>query len=35
VLLAARIAELPGAATDPFDADAPALAKQISAFLNN
>jgi pimeloyl-ACP methyl ester carboxylesterase len=35
VLLAARIAELTGAATDPFDADAPALAKQISAFLNN
>ena len=35
VLLAARIAELPGAAADPFDADAPALATQISAFLNN
>jgi pimeloyl-ACP methyl ester carboxylesterase len=35
VLLAARIAELPGAAADPFNADAPALAKQISAFLNS
>jgi pimeloyl-ACP methyl ester carboxylesterase len=35
VLLAARIAELPGAAADPFSADAAALAKQISAFLNN
>jgi len=34
-LLAARLAELPGAAVDPFDADAPALAKQISAFLNS
>jgi alpha-beta hydrolase superfamily lysophospholipase len=33
-LLAARLADLPGAAADPFDADAPALAKQISAFLN-
>jgi pimeloyl-ACP methyl ester carboxylesterase len=35
VLPAARIAELPGAATDPFNADAAALAKQISAFLNH
>ena len=35
VLPAARIAELPGAAADPFDADAPALAKQISAFLDH
>jgi pimeloyl-ACP methyl ester carboxylesterase len=35
VLLAARVAELPGAAADPFNADAPALAKQISAFLNS
>jgi hypothetical protein len=26
---------LPGAAADPFNADAPALAKQISAFLNS
>ena len=34
-LLAARLADLPGAAADPFDADAPALAKQISAFLNS
>jgi pimeloyl-ACP methyl ester carboxylesterase len=34
-LLAARIAELPDAAPDPFNADAAALAKQISAFLNN
>jgi pimeloyl-ACP methyl ester carboxylesterase len=33
-LLAARIAELPGAAADCFDEDAPGLAKQISAFLN-
>jgi pimeloyl-ACP methyl ester carboxylesterase len=35
VLLTARIAELPVAAADPFNADAPALAKQISAFLNH
>jgi pimeloyl-ACP methyl ester carboxylesterase len=35
VLPAARIAELPAAAADPFNADAPALAKQISAFLNH
>jgi len=35
VLHASRIAELPGAALDPFNADAPALAKQIGAFLNN
>jgi pimeloyl-ACP methyl ester carboxylesterase len=35
VLFAGRIAELPGAAADPLNADAPALAKQISAFLNN
>jgi pimeloyl-ACP methyl ester carboxylesterase len=35
VLFAARVAELPGAAADPFNADAPALAKQISAFLNS
>jgi pimeloyl-ACP methyl ester carboxylesterase len=35
VLPAARIAELPGEAADPFDADAPALAKQISAFLDH
>jgi pimeloyl-ACP methyl ester carboxylesterase len=34
VLLAGRIAELPGAAADSFDEDAPGLAKQISAFLN-
>jgi pimeloyl-ACP methyl ester carboxylesterase len=34
VLLAARIAELPGAAADYFNADAPALAKQIAAFLD-
>jgi hypothetical protein len=26
---------LPGAAADPFNADAPALARQISAFLNS
>ena len=35
LLLVARIAELPGAVADPFNADAAALAKQISAFLNN
>ena len=35
VLPAARVAELPGATADPFDAEAPALAKQISAFLNS
>jgi pimeloyl-ACP methyl ester carboxylesterase len=35
VLLGARVAELPSAAADPFNADAPALAKQISSFLNN
>ena len=35
VLSGARIAELPSAAPDPFDADAGALAKQISAFLNS
>lgn len=35
LLPAARIAELPGAASDPFDADAPALARQISAFLKS
>jgi hypothetical protein len=35
VLPAARIAELPGAAADPFNADAAALAKQISAFLDH
>jgi pimeloyl-ACP methyl ester carboxylesterase len=35
VLSAARIADLPSAAPDPFDADARALAKQISAFLNS
>ena len=35
VLPAARVAELPGATADPLDADAPALAKQISAFLNS
>jgi pimeloyl-ACP methyl ester carboxylesterase len=35
VLLAARIAELPGAAADPFNTEAAALAKQISAFLNH
>jgi pimeloyl-ACP methyl ester carboxylesterase len=35
VLPAARVAELPAAAADPFNADAPALAKQISAFLNS
>ena len=35
VLLAARVAESPGAAADPFNADAPALAKQVSAFLNS
>ena len=34
-LSAARIAELPSTAPDPFDADAVALAKQISAFLNS
>jgi len=34
VLLAARIAELPGAAADSFEADAAGLARQISAFLN-
>jgi pimeloyl-ACP methyl ester carboxylesterase len=35
LLSAARIAELPSAAPDPFDADAAALAKQISAFLDS
>ena len=35
VLSAARVAELPGASADPFDADPQALAKQISAFLNS
>jgi pimeloyl-ACP methyl ester carboxylesterase len=35
VLSGARIAELPSAAPDPFEADARALAKQISAFLNS
>lgn len=35
VLPAARVAELPGTAGDPFNADAAALARQISAFLNN
>jgi len=35
VLSAARIAELPSAAPDPFDADAAALAKQISGFLDS
>jgi pimeloyl-ACP methyl ester carboxylesterase len=35
VLAAARIAELPAAVADPFNADAAALAKQIGAFLNN
>jgi pimeloyl-ACP methyl ester carboxylesterase len=34
VLVAARIAELPGATADPFNADAPAIAQQISAFLD-
>ena len=34
-LSAARIAELPSAAPDPFEADAVPLAKQISAFLNS
>ena len=35
VLPAVRVAELPGAAEDPFNADASALAKQIGTFLNN
>jgi pimeloyl-ACP methyl ester carboxylesterase len=35
VLSAARIAELPGAAADPFSAEPQALAQQISAFLNH
>jgi hypothetical protein len=35
VLPAARVAELASAAADPFNADAPALAKQIGAFLNS
>jgi pimeloyl-ACP methyl ester carboxylesterase len=34
-LSAARIAELPSVAPDPFDADAAALARQISAFLDS
>jgi len=35
VLSGARIAELPSAAPDPFDADSRALARQISAFLDS
>jgi hypothetical protein len=35
VLSGARMAELPSAAPDPFDADAATLAKQISAFLDS
>jgi alpha-beta hydrolase superfamily lysophospholipase len=35
VLPAARIVEVPGAAADLFSAEPHALAKQISAFLNN